>query len=89
MSSFQVTPASLRDGAAALSLSPAPVSLGDEGAAGGTPAAAAWMEFAGRADQSLTAGREAVVGLARALQTAASAYELADASAASSLQVGR
>lgn len=87
MAFFQVTVENLQGASAMLSsdmFGGAPMSAG---AAAGTPVAGAWSQFTDHAEQALRASRETVGGLSRTLSLAGRAYEIADQSAACTLQV--
>lgn len=90
MSSFSVSAAQLQDASRSVSGVDCRVTLsGQGGAASGTPAAGAWSQFADAADGVGAKLDVAAEDLARALSLAARAYQLADESAASSLEAGR
>ena len=85
MARFAVTYASLATASAVMlgdeALGPAP----SGGAAAGTPAAAAWSQFADAAGRSVADSHQAVGELSRALSLAARIYEIADERSASDL----
>lgn len=88
MSEFSVTPQTLLTAAALVSpVGTRPASL-DAAAASGTPAAGAWSLLTERTDQTLTETVSAREDLAHALNTAGTAYLIADQSAARSYRQG-
>jgi len=93
MSSFTVATQALTGAALVVANSDSEVDAsgsslqGDAGALDGTPAMTAYALFLGAASTALEGQREAAGDLSRSLNTAAFAYQTADASAASSLRV--
>lgn len=87
MATFQVTVENLQMGSALLSPAMGLDTSLSGGAATGTPVAGAWSTFVEDAERVRQTSRQALGDLSRSLSLAGRAYEIADQSAACSLQV--